>query len=106
MRPLTTYTIRPATRADDRVLERLAALDSRRPLTGEILVAEKDGSIAAGLSLADGRVAADPFRPTADALDLLRARAASLDAVTRTSTLRDRVIAAMRVARARRAEAT
>ena len=105
MRSITTYTIRPATAADDRALARLAALDSRRPLSGEILVAEKDGSIAAALSVTDGRVAADPFRPTADALDLLHARSASLDSVTRTPQLRDRVRAAMRVARARRAEA-
>jgi hypothetical protein len=105
MPPITTYTIRPATDADQRALELVAALDSRRSLTGDILLAEKDGSIAAALSLTDRRVVADPFRATADARDLLQARAASLDGVTRTPLLRDRVRAAVQVARTRSAQA-
>jgi hypothetical protein len=104
MRPVTTYTIRPATDADHRALETLAVLDSRRPLSGEVLVAERDGSVAAALSVSDRRVIADPFRHTTEAVVLLRARAASLDAA-RTPLRRDRLRSAARAVRARSAEA-
>ncbi|MBV9464847.1 MAG: hypothetical protein JO169_01910, partial [Solirubrobacterales bacterium] len=40
------------------------------------LVAEIDGELCAALSLADGRVVADPFRPSGALLELLRMRAA------------------------------
>ena len=36
----STYAIRKATEADAVALERLAALDSQRPLSGPVLVAE------------------------------------------------------------------
>jgi hypothetical protein len=101
----TAYTIRPATDADDAALERVAALDSRRSLQGEILVAEKDGSVVAALSLTDRHVVADPFRHTADALVLLHARAASLDAVDGPARQRGRLRAAVRLVRTRSAEA-
>jgi hypothetical protein len=104
MHPITTYTIRPATAADGGTLELLATLDSRRPLTGEILVAEVDGSIVAALSLVDRRAAADPFRDTADAVALLRARADALAAINGSPLLRERLRAAVRVARARSAQ--
>jgi hypothetical protein len=68
-----TYTIRPSTAEDQRTLALLAVLDSRRPLDGEILVAEKDGVVVAALSRTQRRAIADPFRHTAQALDLLRA---------------------------------
>jgi hypothetical protein len=72
--PVTAaYTIRPATADDQRTLALLAVLDSRRPLDGEILVAEKDGVVVAALSRTQRRAIADPFRHTAQALDLLRA---------------------------------
>jgi hypothetical protein len=51
----------------------LAELDGVKPLSGEILVALRDGETIAALSLTDGRTAADPFRRTADALEVLRA---------------------------------
>jgi len=75
--PPTTdaVVIRRAFPEDAPALARLAALDSRRPLTGDILLAERDGAILAALSLDDGRVAADPFEPTADLVALLRVRA-------------------------------
>ena len=53
-------------------VQRLAELDSVAPLRGEILVALRAGEPIAALSLSDGHAAADPFRPTADALDILR----------------------------------
>ena len=75
----STLVIRIATRFDDAELRRLAALDSARPLSGSVIVAQSDGRIDAALSLEDGRAIADPFRPTAGLVDVLRARAARLD---------------------------
>jgi hypothetical protein len=71
-----SVTIRTTRPADEGTLVRLAALDSKRPLSGERLVAEEAGVIRAALALGDGRVVADPFVPTADVVDLLRLRAA------------------------------
>ncbi len=80
--PLTstpaTVAIRAARGSDGPALARLAALDSRRPLTGALLVAERDGALAAALSLDTGEHVADPFLPTADLVELLRVRAAAL----------------------------
>jgi hypothetical protein len=41
-------------------------------------VAEVDGNIHAAISLSDGRAIADPFRHTAELVDLLKMRAAQL----------------------------
>ena len=68
-----TVVIRAARGSDGRVLEDLARLDSQRPLTGDVLVAEQDGVVVA--ALAGDRTIADPFRPTADLVALLRLRA-------------------------------
>jgi hypothetical protein len=57
-------------------LRRLAALDSRRPLTGAVLVAEEDGALRAALALDSGAVVADPFAPTDHLVALLRRHAA------------------------------
>ena len=59
-------------------LVRLAALDSAQPLDGETLVAVVDGRLVAAISLADGRVIADPLAPTTEARALLHTRAAQL----------------------------
>jgi len=67
--------LRPATSADSTDLERLAALDSARPLGGEVLLASAGGEVRAALSLDSGRVVADPFWPSAELVDLLRAAA-------------------------------
>jgi hypothetical protein len=64
--------LRPARPDDAPALDRLAALDSARPLTGPTLVAEQDGALVAALSLGTGRAVADPFVPTADLVALLR----------------------------------
>lgn len=79
--------IRPAYPDDHAALERVARLDSRRPLSrrGPALVAERDGRILAALSVADGRAIADPFAPTADLVALLRLRAAADSAATSRS---------------------
>jgi hypothetical protein len=67
--------LRPATSADTPGLERLAALDSARPLTGEVLVAAAGGELRAALSLQTGRAVADPFWPSGELVELLRAAA-------------------------------
>jgi hypothetical protein len=67
--------IRPAYPDDATTLARLAALDSRRPLRGRVLIAERDGRPLAALDTSDGRAVADPFAPTADLVALLRMHA-------------------------------
>jgi hypothetical protein len=73
--PLETIQIRPARADDEAALRRLAALDSAAPLHGDILVADIGGELLAALSPYDGRAIADPFRMTADLVELLRTRA-------------------------------
>ena len=46
--------IRNATAADADTIERLAALDSRDPLTGPAMLAEVDGVARVALDLSDG----------------------------------------------------
>jgi hypothetical protein len=72
--PMTSpLLLRPSTAADAAALERLAALDSARPLTGEVMLAYAGGDVRAALSLGTGRVIADPFYPSAELVELLRA---------------------------------
>jgi hypothetical protein len=78
-------SLRWAGPTDDTHLRRLAQLDSTRSLLEPILLAECDGVAVAALSVADGRVAADPFEPTAEAVALLRLRAAQLATARRAS---------------------
>ncbi|MGI9098957.1 MAG: hypothetical protein ACR2H2_10805 [Solirubrobacteraceae bacterium] len=97
----SAIAIRHATDADICVLADLAILDSRRQLTGPALIAEVDGIARAALDLRDGSVAADPFFPTAELVDLLRVRARRLEDEAPARSLRERAIA--RVRRPRRA---
>jgi hypothetical protein len=60
---------------DAGTLARLAALDETQPLSGEVLLAIADGEAVAAMSVDDGRVAADPFAHTGEAVALLRMRA-------------------------------
>src|SRR3954451_23756601 len=73
---LAAVVIRPAYPDDASTLERLARLDSRRPLDGPLLVAERGGRVVAALSTRDGTTIAAPFSPTADLVALLRVHAA------------------------------
>ncbi len=75
-----TIAIRRATADDAGAVVRLAQLDSAPAPTGDVLVAEIDGEIAAAVPVSGGRAIADPFRPTLAVLDLLRRRAAQLQA--------------------------
>lgn len=76
----STVTLRFAFPDDELALARLAVLDSSAALAGPVLLAEVGGELWAALSLKDGRVIADPFRRTTALVELLRARAAQLDA--------------------------
>jgi hypothetical protein len=70
--------IRPARNSDSDALARVAALDSARPLAGgQVLVAEAGGRIIAAVSMHDGRAVADPFVPSADAVEMLRLHASA-----------------------------
>jgi hypothetical protein len=79
---MTTNTaqiaIRRATESDRPTLHRLAALDSSRTPSGEVLIAEVDGEPQAAIEIAGGAVVADPFRPTAHVVELLGLRAARM----------------------------
>jgi hypothetical protein len=65
-----SVVIRAARGSDGAALENLARMDSQRPLSGDVVLAEQNGVIVAALS--GERAIADPFRPTADVLALLR----------------------------------
>jgi len=82
MSPANAYVIRQASPNDRAVLERLAALDGQKPLSGRALIGEIDGVPAAAVSLADGRVVADPFKLTVDLVPVLMMRRRSLQAFT------------------------
>lgn len=87
--PAVPLTVRPATDADATALRDLAALDSAKPLAGPVVVAERDGTLVAAVSLADDRAVADPLAPTAAVVELVRAYAArSTGAAERTGTRR------------------
>jgi hypothetical protein len=68
-------TLRLASRDDGATLERLGQLDTRPLPPGPHLVAERDGRIAAAISLATGELIADPFHRTAELCALLRCHA-------------------------------
>lgn len=75
---MTDITIRSNRPADAPQLRRLSQLDSQPVPAGELIVAEIDGELVAALSPATSRTIADPFRHTAEAVDLLRVRAAGV----------------------------
>jgi hypothetical protein len=70
--------VRPAHPDEVGTLRRLAQVDDAPELAGEILVATIDADVVAALSLDDGRVVADPFVLTSDAVELLRRSATAL----------------------------
>ena len=71
----SSLTIRHATATDEADLIRLAALDSSRVPSGELLVAQVEGNLVAALSVDTGAAIADPFEHTASIVDSLRAQA-------------------------------
>ena len=75
MTSTASLTIRHAVAADEADLIRLAALDSSRVPSGELLVAELDGALVAALSIDTGAGIADPFEHTAAIVESMRAQA-------------------------------
>jgi hypothetical protein len=67
-------TVRMALPDEAHVLERLGELDSAPHLTGRVLLAEVGGAPVAAISLETGAMVADPFKPTASAVHVLRLR--------------------------------
>jgi hypothetical protein len=86
-----SFRIRQATADDAEALARLATLDSQSPLDGPMLIGETDGTPVVALSLTSGRAIADPFRPTAELVGLLRRRAAAVRDVQPSRSLRERL---------------
>ena len=76
----TDIVIRRATPSDAPALWQLAALDDAPApqATADVLIAEVGGEPVAALS--GERAVADPFRPTASLVELLRLRARQLEA--------------------------
>ena len=89
------YVIRHAIPSDDQALRDIAALDSQRQLAEPVLIGEIDGRPAAGISLVDHRVIADPFMHTATLTQVLPVRARALDAHRRTPSLVERLRASL-----------
>ena len=78
MQTSTDITIRLAHEGDTQAIATLAALDSRPVPTGTILLAEVAGEPWAAVAIDPPAAIADPFRPTADVVGLLRERALQL----------------------------
>jgi hypothetical protein len=72
---LAGVTLRAGRPDDELAVARLAALDSRRPPAGPVLLADEDGVLRAALSLRTGAVIADPFTTTEHLVGLLRRHA-------------------------------
>lgn len=98
------FTIRTARPEDADALRRLAALDSQSPIDGPVLVGELDGEIAAAVATDGRRAVADPFRPTAQLMAYLRVRAGAARAVAAQPSLRERLLAGVRMPVIRTAE--
>lgn len=91
MLPMNAYVLRQATVDDEDVLRQLAELDGRPPLLEPVLIGEIGGTPAAAVSLADGRITADPFQPTATLRQVLSMRFRSLRAVEEQPSLSARL---------------
>jgi hypothetical protein len=78
--PEAPVALRPVREDDHAAVARLAALDSRPAPIGDVLLALVDSRPVAALSLDDGSVVADPFAPSAGAVELLQVRAERLRA--------------------------
>ena len=99
--PANAYVIRQATIDDQPALERLAA--SRQPATAPGPAADRRDRRNPGgrrVSIADGRVVADPFKLTAQLVPVLMMRRRSLQAFAAQPSLTARVKAGMRPLRA------
>ena len=73
-------TVRVDEPGDREALRLLAALDSQRLPSGPTLVAEVNHELVAALPLNGGKALADPFKPTAHLVAMLKLRARQLRA--------------------------
>jgi hypothetical protein len=78
----SSLTVRAFQPDDTDAVRVLAALDGKHVPTGPALVAEVDREVVAALPLDGGQALADPFRPTAHLVELLKVRADQLRART------------------------
>ena len=85
------FTIRPARKSDEPTLAWLAALSSRPAVARPALIGDIDGMPAAAISLVDGRVVTDPFRPTPALCADLRLHRSGWRAPARRDAARKRV---------------
>ena len=67
-----TVVLRRARPEESAEIGRLVALACARPLYGDLVIAVVDGRPVAAISLADGRIVADPFFRAAGAADALQ----------------------------------
>jgi hypothetical protein len=81
----SSVVMRAARGSDGRALARLAALDSKAAPRGEVLVAEVDGTILAAIDLDNGTIYANPFRPTAQLVELLELHSRAAPALARAA---------------------
>jgi hypothetical protein len=83
MTSTSTIILQQATAAEDEALRELSQLDSARTVGRPALMAIVDDRLIAAVSLRDGRVVADPFAETEDAVALLRVRSSILQTIPR-----------------------
>ena len=86
------YTIRPA---DEPTLAFLAALAGEPPLRRPALIGDVDGVPTAAVSLADGRVVADPYRPSSGVVRHLRLHRSGWRPREQRDAMRDRIRAVL-----------
>jgi hypothetical protein len=84
-------TIRRADARDADSIARLAALDSTRPPSGVVVLAERGDELWAAISTDDGHLAADPFRPSAASARRLRDHVVGVSPSRRREALRRRL---------------
>jgi hypothetical protein len=88
-KPGETIVVRPCQPGDWPGLWQLAALDSRPVPQGEIIVAIVGDEIVAALSVdVPTQAISDPFRPTAQLLELLELRARQMQRASRWPEVR------------------
>jgi hypothetical protein len=73
-----SVTVRRFAERDIAAIQRLAELDEKPIPSGGVLVAEQAGELVAALPLDGGQALADPFKPTADVVELLKLSAHQL----------------------------
>ena len=75
---MSDLTLRVCSDADSPAMERLAERDCARVPAGRLLAAQAGSRLIAAISLETREVIAEPFVRTADAVELLRRRAAQI----------------------------